>query len=61
MLDDIFAKFDGNYIKYRFGRPASATIRRRIASISSVLKLGGHPDPTGDPEVVLATKCMHRR
>ncbi|ATX79667.1 Site-specific recombinase XerD [Mariprofundus aestuarium] len=39
----------------------SATIRRRIASLCSIFKLSRNPDPTNDPEVILALKRMHRR
>ena len=39
----------------------SATIRRRIASLCSIFKLSKHPDPTNEPEVILALKRMHRR
>ncbi|MDA9871198.1 tyrosine-type recombinase/integrase, partial [Gammaproteobacteria bacterium] len=39
----------------------SATIRRRINSLGTVLKLSKNADPTKDAEVVLALKRMHRR
>ena len=39
----------------------TATIRRRIASISTLLKLNNYPDPTGSPEVILALKRIHRQ
>ena len=39
----------------------SATIRRRINSLSTIFKLSKHPDPTKEPEVVLAIKRMHRK
>jgi site-specific recombinase XerD len=58
---EISAAHLADYIGYMSERSASATIRRRIASISSVLKLGGFHDPTGEPEVILAMKRMHRR
>jgi hypothetical protein len=58
---EVSAAHLADYIEYMSARSASATIRRRIASISSVLKLGGYPDPKGEPEVVLAMKRMHRR
>ena len=38
-----------------------ATIRRRINSLGTVLKLSKNTDPTKDPEVVLAWKRMHRK
>ena len=39
----------------------SATIRRRMNSLGTILKLSKNTDPTKDPEVVLALKRMHRR
>lgn len=39
----------------------SATIRRRINSLGSVFHLSRLPDPTKDPDVILALKRMHRR
>ena len=39
----------------------SATIRRRINSLGTISKLSKQPDPTKDPEVVLALKRMHRK
>jgi len=39
----------------------TATIRRRIASISTLLKLNNYPDPTHSPEVILALKRIHRQ
>ncbi len=39
----------------------SATIRRRINSIGTVLRLSKNHDPTKEPEVVLALKRMHRK
>ena len=39
----------------------SATIRRRIASLCTIYKLSRYPNPTNDPEVILAMKRMHRR
>ena len=38
----------------------SATIRRRVNSLGTIFKLSRNPDPTKDPEVVLALKRMHR-
>ena len=40
---------------------APATVSRNLASLSTVLKLSGHEDPTGAPEVVLAIKRMYRK
>ena len=39
----------------------TGTIRRRVASLRSVFKLMKKPDPTGQPEVVLALKRLHRK
>jgi integrase len=39
----------------------SATIRRRINSLGTVLKLSKHYNPTNQPEVILAIKRMHRK
>ena len=50
-----------DYVEYMADNSSSSTIRRRIASISSVLKLSGNADPTKSPEVVLALKRMHRK
>lgn len=38
----------------------SATIRRRMNSLGTIFRLSGNPDPTKNPEVVLALKRMHR-
>ena len=39
----------------------SATIRRRVNSLGTIFKLSRNPDPSKDPEVILALKRMHRR
>lgn len=39
----------------------SATIRRSIAGISTIYRLNRMPDPSKDPEVVIAMKRMHRK
>ena len=39
----------------------SATIRRRVNSLGTIFKLSKNPDPSKDPEVILALKRMHRR
>jgi len=39
----------------------SATIRRRMNSLGTVLRLSKNHDPTKEPEVVLALKRMHRK
>lgn len=49
------------YIKQMADHYKSATIRRRIRSISSVLLLSEQPDITRDPKIKLAMKKMHRQ
>jgi len=50
-----------NYVDYLSENNKSATIRRRINSIGTVLKLSKNHDPTKQPEVILALKRMHRK
>ena len=38
-----------------------ATIRRTLNSLSSIFHLSRNPNPTRDPEVLLALKHMHRK
>ncbi|XXK45523.1 tyrosine-type recombinase/integrase [Porticoccaceae bacterium nBUS_17] len=49
------------YVDYLSNNNKSATIRRRINSLGTVLKLSKHYDPTKQPEVILAIKRMHRK
>jgi integrase len=49
------------YVDYLSNINKSATIRRRINSLGTILKLSKNHDPTKDPEVVLALKRMHRK
>jgi len=49
------------YIDYLSDNNKSATIRRRINSLGTVLKLSKNHDPTKQPEVILALKRMHRK
>jgi site-specific recombinase XerD len=49
------------YVDYLATIRKSATIRRRINSLGTVLKLSKHYDPTNQPEVILAIKRMHRK
>ena len=49
------------YVDFMAARNKSATIRRRINSLGTILKLSKNPDPTREPEVVLALKRMHRK
>ena len=49
------------YVYYLSETNKSATIRRRINSIGTALKLPKTHDPTKQPEVILALKRMHRK
>ena len=49
------------YVDYLSGNNKSSTIRRRINSLGTVLKLSKNNDPTKRPEVMLALKRMHRK
>lgn len=49
------------YVDYLSNIRKSATIRRRINSLGTILKLSKNYDPTKEPEVVLALKRMHRK
>ena len=49
------------YVDYLSNNNKSATIRRRINSLGTVLKLSKNHDPTKQPEVILALKRMHRK
>ena len=49
------------YVDYLSKNSKSATIRRRINSLGTVLKLSKNNDPTKEPEVILALKRMHRK
>jgi len=49
------------YVDYLATIRKSATIRRRINSLGTVLKLSKNYDPTSQPEVILAIKRMHRK
>ena len=49
------------YVDYLSQTNKSATIRRRINSLGTVLKLSKNHDPTKQPEVMLALKRMHRK
>jgi hypothetical protein len=49
------------YVDRQSQRLASATIRRHIASIGSVLRMSSHPDITKATPVVLSLKRMHRK
>ena len=49
------------YVDHLSNISKSATIRRRINSLGTVLKLSKHHDPTKQPEVILAIKRMHRK
>jgi integrase len=62
-IDSIPATADAmaQYVDYLATVKKSATIRRRINSLGTVLKLSKHYDPTKQPEVILAIKRMHRK
>ena len=49
------------YVDYLSESNKSATIRRRINSLGTVLKLSKNHNPTKQPEVILALKRMHRK
>lgn len=50
-----------SYIDHLSTYAKSATIRRRINSLGTILKLSKNHDPTKEPEVILAMKRMHRK
>ena len=62
-IDSIPATADAmaQYVDYLATVKKSATIRRRINSLGTVLKLSKHYNPTKQPEVILAIKRMHRK
>jgi site-specific recombinase XerD len=62
-IDSIPATADtmAQYVDYLATVKKSATIRRRINSLGTVLKLSKHCNPTNQPEVILALKRMHRK
>ena len=49
------------YVDYLSENNKSATIRRQINSLGTVLKLSRNDDLTRDPEVILALRRMHRK
>jgi integrase len=57
MTGEAFAK----YVLAMGKNLSTATIRRRIASISSIFKLLEKPDPTKSKDVVLTLKKLHRK
>jgi site-specific recombinase XerD len=62
-IDSIPATVDAmaQYVDYLATIRKSATIRRRINGLGTILKLSKHHDPTKQPEVILAIKRMHRK
>jgi len=50
-----------DYVDFMATNHKSATIRRRINSLGTIFRLSKNPDPTKEPEVVLALKRMHRK
>ena len=55
------AEIMAGYVDYLSETNKSATIRRRINSLGTLLKLSKNHDPTKQPEVILALKRMHRK
>jgi site-specific recombinase XerD len=55
------AEVIAEYVDYLSTIRKSATIRRRINSLGTVLKLSKHYNPNNQPEVILAIKRMHRK
>jgi integrase len=55
------AELIAEYVDFMATENKSATIRRRINSLGTIFMLSKHPDPTKEPEVVLALKRMHRK
>ena len=55
------AELVASYVDYLSENVKSATIRRRINCLGTVLKLSKNYDPTKEPEVILALKRMHRK
>ena len=49
------------YVDFMASNYKSATIRRRINPLGTIFRLSKNPDPTKEPEVVLAVKRMHRK
>ncbi|MDC0134416.1 integrase, partial [Alphaproteobacteria bacterium] len=49
------------YFDYLATITKSATIRRRINSLGTILKLSKNHDPTNQPDIILAIKRMHRK
>lgn len=58
---DISPQGLANYIDYQSQRLASATVRRHVGSIGTVLRMSGREDITKQAAVILAVKRMHRR
>ena len=55
------AEHIAEYVDFIANKNKSATIRRRINSLGTIFRLSKNPDPTKEPEVVLALKRMHRK
>ena len=55
------AELIAEYVDFMATENKSATIRRRINSLGTIFRLSKNPDPTKEPEVVLALKRMHRK
>ena len=55
------AELIAEYVDFMATENKSATIRRRINSLGTIVKLSKQPAPTKEPQVVLALKRMHRK
>ena len=55
------AELMAEYVDFMATENKSATIRRRINSLGTIFRLSKNPDPTKEPEVVLALNRMHRK
>jgi len=60
-IDDIDGALFSQYVSDMGETLSTATIRRRVASISSVLRLMEKNDPTTATDVVLTLKRIHRK
>ena len=60
-MDTATADLIAQYVDFMASKNKSATIRRRFNSLGTIFRLSKNPDPTKEPEVVLALKRMHRK
>ena len=59
--DEINEQQMASYIENMGDTLSTATIRRRVASLSRIFKLMGQTDPTQATEVILTLKRLHRK